>query len=89
MFTRTPEPGYRIPEAARAKLPPWIDAEAFQALLARVRPEYRTQMMEALELPVEAQGHPVAFGPTIPNTGDSEIDALIRRLRRAPREPRH
>jgi hypothetical protein len=85
VFTRTPERDYRIPDIARAKLPPTIDAEALEALLARVRPEYRAQLLESFQqVPIEAQGRPVAFGPTIANTGDPEIDALVRRVRRVP-----
>ncbi|HEX8831173.1 MAG TPA: hypothetical protein VF705_08420, partial [Longimicrobium sp.] len=62
-----------------------IDADALEALLARVRPEYRAQLLESFQqVPIGAQGRPVAFGPTIGNTGDPEIDALVRRVRRAP-----
>jgi hypothetical protein len=85
VFTRTPEPGYRIPEAARAKLPPAIDTEVLEALLARVRPEYRAEMLDMFQqISAEAQGRPVAFGPMVGNTGDPEIDALVSRLRRVP-----
>ncbi len=85
VFTRTPEAGYRIPEAVRTQLPPAIDAEVLEALLARMRPEYRAEMLNTFQqISAEAQGRPVAFGPMVANTGDPEIDALVRRVRRAP-----
>lgn len=85
VFTRTPERDYRIPDAVRTKLPPTIDSEALQTLLARVRPEYRARILESFqEIPTEAAGRSVSFGPVIANTGDPEIDALFRRVRRAP-----
>lgn len=85
VFTRTPDRDYRLPEAVRTRLPPSIDAEALEALLARVRPEYRAQMLDSFQhVPAEAQGRPVAYGPESANTGDPEIDALVRRVRRAP-----
>jgi hypothetical protein len=88
VFTRTPARDYRLPEATRAKLPPTIDPEALQTLLARVRPEYRAQMLDTfLYVPPEAQGRPIAYGPVHSNTGDPEIDALVRRVRRAPPSP--
>ena len=85
MFTRTPERGYRIPDAARTKLPSTVDAEALEALLARVRPEYRALMLESFQqASAEAQGRPVASGPMSVNTGDPEIDVLVKRVRRVP-----
>ncbi len=85
VFTRSPEPGYHIPDAARAKLPPAVDAEALEALLARMRPEYRAELLDSFqEILADAHGRPVAFGPMTANTGDPEIDALVRRVCRVP-----
>ncbi|HEU4560749.1 MAG TPA: hypothetical protein VFS20_23045 [Longimicrobium sp.] len=67
---------FRLAEADRARLTSGVNLAAFEALLARMRPEFRTQMVNDLA-DLCALG-PISFGPlTFDGIADPEILRLL------------
>jgi len=87
VFLPASDPGYRLSERDRARLPEALDADAVQALLARMRPEYRTDVIDSLaEL---ATVGPISFDLVQPvGIADPEIVALFEKLPKHTHPPR-
>jgi len=87
VFLAVSDPGYHLSERDRARLPEALDADAVEALLARMRPEYRTDVIESLaEL---ATMGPISFDLVQPvGIADPGIVALFANLPKRMNAPR-
>ena len=84
IFLPTPDPDFRLAEADRARLTSGMNLVAFEALLARMRPGFRTQMVNDLA-DLCAPGR-ISFGPpTFDGLTDPQILRLLEETFRAPR----
>ncbi|HET7231705.1 MAG TPA: hypothetical protein VFJ16_16965 [Longimicrobium sp.] len=83
IFLATPDLDFRLTDADRARLTSGVDLTAFEALLARMRPEFRARMVDDLA-EICAVGR-VSFGPpSFPGITDPEILRLLEAAFRFP-----
>ena len=78
VFLPVPEAGFHLPPSEREKVHPAINTHVLERLLARVRPEYRADILQFYQ--EIGKDKPVAFGPIISNTGDPELDSILKDL---------
>lgn len=86
-FLPTADPTYRLPRAAHDRLCHLLNASAFEALLARLKPEPRNELLETT-LELVSRGK-VALGPIFSDVVDEpELIELFAKVARAPsRDP--
>jgi hypothetical protein len=77
-----PDPDFRLAAAERANLPPVIDPDALERLLAQVRPEHRRALLTDLSA-IGSKG-PVAFGPITTAVPDPAFRAAVNSIFRVP-----
>ena len=84
-FLSQADPAYRLPEPARELLRHYLNTNALEALLARLRPTPRAELLESF-LKLASHGK-VAFGPMFSDViQDPEI---LRLLGDVPGRPTH
>jgi hypothetical protein len=88
VFSSVPEPGFHLSAEERAKLPAGVAVEALEAVLARVRPEHRPEVLRVLA-EIGSQGQAVSFGPMAAEAVDPKLRAILQRVRTtsAPQVP--
>jgi hypothetical protein len=76
LFSAAPEKGFQLSASDRAKIPPIINADALERLLAWLRPEHRAEVLQFhQEL---GKGGKVTLGHTFATTGNPEIDRIAK-----------
>lgn len=73
-----PEPGYRLTNAERARIPQAINVDTLEAFLARIRPQYRRELIDALHK-LASEGS-ISFGPASSSIDDPELNSLLRNI---------
>lgn len=79
----SPDPYFHLADTERAKLSPGIDPEGLERLLARIRPEHRSAILDELN-ELGSQG-PVAFGSMTTSIPDPEFRTAVAAVFRLPR----
>jgi hypothetical protein len=76
VFLAAADPEFHLSAAERARIPPAINADQLEALLSRVRPEYRDELLKGFEQLVQ-QGR-ISIGPASSTVPDPLLQELIR-----------